>query len=251
MKNVLISVIKEIIKSFPGSCENAFQGSFDYAINCAGETRVALPDAVYEEGIFKLSMNCARAAVKFGIRRYIEVSSGQFTSSSKGPLKEDDKVTPLTSIAKYKYEVEKQLKNVPNLVYTIVRPATVYGIGDRTGLSTFLLLHVHCVLELVVFNLCMYVVVAPNLIIGSLYRSLGEPVRFLWKGSTACHTIHVEDVCRAIYHLSNLPEAVGQTYNLVDSGQTTQNVIAEILSSIFGVKHEFVGTAISSLCKVC
>jgi len=51
--------------------------------------------------------------------------------------------------------------------------------------------------------------------------------------------------------LSNVPEAVGQTYNLVDSGQTTQNMIAEIVSSIFGVKHEFVGTVISSLCKVC
>lgn len=86
--------------------------------------------------------------------------------------------------------------------------------------------------------------------IGSLYRSLKEPVRILWKGSTACNTIHVEDVCRAICHLSKLPEAIGEIYNLVDSGETTQGTIAEIVSSIFGVKHEFVGTVISSLCKV-
>lgn len=80
-------------------------------------------------------MNCARAAAKFGVRRYVEVSSGQITCSHKEPIKEDDKIMPLTSIAKYKHEVEKQMKNIPNLNYTIVRPAIVYGIGDKTGLS--------------------------------------------------------------------------------------------------------------------
>lgn len=92
---------------------------------------------------------------------------------------------------------------------------------------------------------------AQNLVIGSLYRSLGEPVRLLWKGSTACNTIHVEDVCRAVCHLSKLPEAAGETYNLVDLGQTTQGMVAEIVSLLFGVKYEFLGTVISSLCKVC
>jgi len=96
----------------------------------------------------------------------------------------------------------------------------------------------------------IYVIVAPNLVIGSLYRSLKEPVRILWKGSTACNTIHIEDVCRAIWHLLKLPEAARETYNLVDSGDTKQDTIAEIVSSLFGVKHEFLGTVISSLCKV-
>lgn len=87
--------------------------------------------------------------------------------------------------------------------------------------------------------------------IGSLYRSLGEPIQILWNGSTACNTIHVEDVCRAVWHLLKFPNAVGETYNLVDDGQTTQNMIAEIVSSLFGVKYEFLGTIISSFCKVC
>lgn len=128
-----------LLRFFPGSCDSAFDGGFDYAINCAGETRVDLPDVIYEEGIFKLSMNCARAAAKFGVRRYVEVSSGQLaTSGHKGPIKEDDKITPLTSVAKYKCDVEKKIKKISNLTYTIVRPAIVYGIGDRTGLSMFL-----------------------------------------------------------------------------------------------------------------
>jgi nucleoside-diphosphate-sugar epimerase len=80
-------------------------------------------------------MNCAHAAAKFGVKRYVEVSSGQVTSNHKEPIKEDDQIMPITSVAKYKLEVEKQLKDVPNLPYTVVRPAIVYGLGDRTGLS--------------------------------------------------------------------------------------------------------------------
>ncbi|XP_050538018.1 uncharacterized protein LOC126903688 [Daktulosphaira vitifoliae] len=206
------------------SCENALNGSFDYVINCAGETRVDLPDAIYEESILKLSMNCANAAAKFGIKRYIEISSGQFTTNHKGPYKEDEKATPITSIAKYKYLVEDKLKDVLGLNYTIVRPAIVYGIGDKCGLT-------------------------PNLVIGSLYRNFGEPIRILWKGSTPCNTVHVEDVCRAIWHLLKLPNANREVYNIVDDGNTTQATIADIVSLIFGIKHEFLGTLISSLCQ--
>lgn len=128
-----------------GSCDSVFDSSFDYAINCAGETRFNLPDSVYEEGILKLSINCANAAAKFGIKRYVQVSSGQMSNKHKEPINENDKLIPITSIAKYKYEVEKQMKNIPNLSYTIVRPALVYGVGDRNGLSMW-----HCIHQ--VFN---------------------------------------------------------------------------------------------------
>lgn len=80
-------------------------------------------------------MNCAQTAAKSGVKRYVEVSSGEMTNTSKEPVNEDDKVIPITSVAKFKYKVEKELKNIPNLNYTIVRPAIVYGIGDKNGLS--------------------------------------------------------------------------------------------------------------------
>ena len=49
--------------------------------------------------------------------------------------KESDPVEPWTSIARFKLQVEEQLKNIPGLKYTIIRPAIVYGIGDRNGLG--------------------------------------------------------------------------------------------------------------------
>lgn len=51
------------------------------------------------------------------------------------PFKEDDSAEPWTYIAKHKLQVENELKNIPGLKYTVLRPAVIYGIGDRTGLG--------------------------------------------------------------------------------------------------------------------
>lgn len=42
---------------------------------------------------------------------------------------------PWTQLALQKLEVESELRSMTNLDYIIVRPAIVYGPGDRTGLS--------------------------------------------------------------------------------------------------------------------
>lgn len=51
------------------------------------------------------------------------------------PLKEEESGEPWTFVAKYKLQVENDLKYIPNLNYTILRPAIVYGCGDRNGLG--------------------------------------------------------------------------------------------------------------------
>lgn len=48
---------------------------------------------------------------------------------------EDSKVDPWTMLAKHKLEVERELRQVEGLNYLVVRPATVYGPGDRNGLG--------------------------------------------------------------------------------------------------------------------
>lgn len=69
---------------FLGSCETAFEdGNFDYAVNCACETKLGQTDPVYKEGVYKVSINCATAAAKHGVKRFIEVSSGKMASSEK------------------------------------------------------------------------------------------------------------------------------------------------------------------------
>lgn len=38
-------------------------------------------------------------------------------------------------LAKHKMEVERQLRNLTDLNYLVLRPATVYGLGDKNGLG--------------------------------------------------------------------------------------------------------------------
>ena len=68
------------------SCEKAFANppkAFDYILNCACETRLGQSEAVYEEGIVRVSLNCAKLAAKIGAARFVELSSGCMASSEQ------------------------------------------------------------------------------------------------------------------------------------------------------------------------
>lgn len=102
--------------------------------NCAAETRPGQTDAVYNEGIYKLSVNCASESAASKCKRYVELSSGNMASSDQTSMKEDDAVKPWTFVAQHKIKVEEQLKE-SDLNYTILRLPIVYGMGDKRGLS--------------------------------------------------------------------------------------------------------------------
>ena len=170
-------------------------------------------------------MNCAQQAAKIGVERYIEISTGNFLCSEKCPLKESDFSEPWTYVAKHKLQVEKDLKNIPGLKYTILRAAIVYGPGDKNGLT-------------------------PRLVIGAVYKYLQEMMKLLWGPELHMNTVHVRDVVRAIWHVANIPESIGQTYNIVDDGDSTQGSISAIISEIFNINHDYWGTALSTLAKM-
>ncbi|XP_033226607.1 uncharacterized protein LOC117179076 isoform X2 [Belonocnema kinseyi] len=203
---------------------NPADAHIDYVFNCAGETKSGQTDPVYREGIYKLSMNCAQQAANIGVDRFIEISSGNLSSSEKVPHKEDDPTDPWTFTAKHKLQVESELKNIPGLKYTILRPAIVYGPGDRNSL-------------------------APRLIVGAVYKHLGEMMKLLWGPELHMNTVHVKDVARAIWHVADKTEAIGQIYNLLDESGSTQGTISAIISEIFNINHDYWGNALSTLAK--
>lgn len=193
-------------------------------VNCAGETRVGQTEAVYSEGIYTLSVNVARQCAKLKVDRLVEISSGQMHSSDK-PQKEDCAIEPWTTEAKMKSKVEKELKNMSGeLNYTIIRPAIVYGVGDRRSLT-------------------------PRLLYGGIYKHLNETMKLLWTADLKMNTVHVRDVCRAVWTLGRHPEANKQVYNAVDDANSTQGALAELVSDIFKIQHDYYGTAISTLAK--
>jgi len=192
---------------------------WDYVVNLAGETKYSQTDEVYKENIIDVSVTCANGAAKRGITKYIEVSTAQVYDSGKKASAEDDKVKPWTKLAKAKLQAEEALKGIKGLNLIIVRPAIVYGPGDITGIT-------------------------PRIICGAVYKQLGETMEFLWDKDLKLNTVHVADVCAALWHLcSNVKtgEKGGDIYNLCDSNETDQGTINKFLESIFKIKTDFMG----------
>jgi len=106
----------------------------------------------------------------------------------------------------------------------IVRPAIVYGPGDSQGIS-------------------------PRLICGAVYKHLGEKMKFLWASDLRMNTVHVHDVCRALWHIATkCPK--GETYNLADKNNSTQGSINDHLEKIFGIKTGFHGGIVSNVASL-
>ncbi|XP_035212900.1 dTDP-glucose 4,6-dehydratase-like [Stegodyphus dumicola] len=209
------------------SCQNAFideEGSYDFVVNLAAETKMGQSDPVYKEGIVKLSINCAKEAVKNKVSRFIEISSGHVHSSEKTPIKESAKPDPWTVMARFKLQVEEELPTVSGLDYVVLRPAIVYGVGDKHGLM-------------------------PRLVVGAVYKHLGEMMKLLWHKDIKMNTVHVCDMSRAIWHAC-LHGKSGEIYHIVDKGDTTQGKISDIVSDIFNINHDYFGTTMSTLAKV-
>lgn len=204
------------------SCENG--ETWDYVINCAGETKSNQTDAVYREGILKLSLNVATQAANHKVKHYLELSSGNMNSSENHPHKESGPIEPWTVCAKYKHQVEKELKNIPNLNYTVLRPACVYGIGDRNGLT-------------------------PRILVGAIYKYLNETMKLLWSGSLKLHTLHVDDLCSAIWFVCKRDDTIGKIYNVVDTGNSSQGSITAIIADIFSIDYNYLGSIMSTIAK--
>ena len=77
-------------------------------------------------------------------------------------------------------------------------------------------------------------------------------MQLLWNGDVHSNTVHVSDLCRAIWHVcvNTQQVASGQVFNVVDSADTTLADLAEIVADIFEIKFSFVGKMLSTLAKV-
>ncbi|KAG0208031.1 hypothetical protein BGX33_006500 [Mortierella sp. NVP41] len=201
--------------------------SFDYVINFASETRFSQPPELYEERVYKLSLNCANQAVKKNCKVFVQVSTGDIYKSVSTPSKETSETGPWNDLAKYKLKVDEELKNMPGLNLVILRPAVVYGIGAMAGLT-------------------------PRLICGRVYKKKGEKMEFLWTGDLKLNTVHVKDVVSAVWHSANWyvssdnkPPGTPVTFNLADQNDTDQEAVNKHIQSIFGIETGFKGTIFS------
>ncbi|CAG9772498.1 unnamed protein product [Ceutorhynchus assimilis] len=117
--------------------------------------------------------------------------------------------------------VETELAETPNLQYTILRLPLVYGLGDKNY-------------------------VTPRILAAAIYKELNKTMKLLWNADLKTNTVHVVDVCRAILFLYERGDSVGQIYNLVDDGETTQGILSNMLGDIFHIEIDYYGKIVSS-----
>jgi len=134
---------------------------------------------------------------------------------ARNPAANRIKIKPWTDIARAKLEAEDAVAKTPGLNYVIVRPAVVYGTGDLLGLT-------------------------PRLIVGSVYKESGETLKSLYTKDLKVNTVHVRDVVKALWFLTNHADC-GSVWNLADKNDTDQGKMNKWLEEIFGIKTKFLG----------
>ncbi|KAL7276176.1 hypothetical protein RUND412_000827 [Rhizina undulata] len=221
------------------TAENVFNRpdgtTWDYVFNVGGDTRYSQDDEIYKQRSLKLSVTAAKEAAKKGVKCWVEVSTGAVYKSDKEPSTESDKLKPWLKLAKYKLEAEEELQKIEGLNLVILRLANVYGEYCTKVIGTML---------------CM----------ARVYAHLNEEMKWLWTKDLRTHTVHVTDVARAIWHVSewymngkkNWDESWGATpiFNIVDHGDTTQGSMQKYITQIFGIKTGFHGTIVSQFAKL-
>jgi nucleoside-diphosphate-sugar epimerase len=218
---------KQANLAVPQSAERAFStedGPFDYVFNLAAETKYGQSTDVYKERVLDVAVNCGREACRTGVKRFVHMSTAQVYDCDKIVSHEGSRLQPWTTLAQFHLKAEQELEKIDGLPYLVLRPAVIYGVGDLQGLT-------------------------PRLIVGAVYRELGEKMKLLWTKSLHINTVHVRDVVMALWHLRDNGE-VGQVYNIVDKGNTTQGTISTLVSSLFKIEHDYFGTMMSNLAKL-
>ena len=149
--------------------------TYTYVFNVCGETRFGLSEQDYKVKCVETAQKCAAAARKCpSVQKFVEVSTAQVYNPDKVPSDESGKLKPWTVQAKYRLLAEDALQQTAGLQWVILRPAIVYGMGDLTGLT-------------------------PRISCAAVYKKLGEKMKFLWGKELKLSTVHVHDVCTAMW----------------------------------------------------
>lgn len=76
-----------------------------------------------------------------------------------------------------------------------------------------------------------------------------KKMKFLWGGDLKLNTVHVDDVVRALWHLTSNGE-IGSIYNLADKNDTDQKKLNTLLEVLFEIKTGFLNAVACKFAKL-
>lgn len=203
----------------------AFDGHhFDYVVNVCGETRCGMNAQDYVQKCEETAKKCSAAAADHKVDRWVEVSTAQVYAGDKKAATESAKLKPWTLVATSRLRAEEAVRATPGLPSVVLRPALVYGPGDLTGLS-------------------------PRITVAAAFVELGEKMKTMWDKGLQLNTVHVDDVCQAIW-MACRDLKPGSIFNLADETALTQGVLNGMLGDVFGIQTSCLGSLVSNLAKM-
>jgi UDP-glucose 4-epimerase len=162
------------------------------------------------------SVNLINASVNHNIRCFVFTSSIAVYGSGQVPMTENMIPVPEDSYGISKLAVEQELKvshEMFGLDYVIFRPHNVYGerqnIGDRY-----------------------------RNVVGIFMNQIlrGEPLTIFGDGTQVRAFTHIDDVAPIIAESVEVPEAIGQIFNVGSDTPHTVNQLAQIVANAMGVE---------------
>ncbi|KDE04910.1 hypothetical protein MVLG_04667 [Microbotryum lychnidis-dioicae p1A1 Lamole] len=262
--NLLTSAMRTRAMTLPEAHGGPSKG-FDYVFDFTGEADFSLPDSVQVERTLALALALGQSAVEHNVGVYVRLLATQYkvVGDKKAKVGEEGSIAEPWGIrAAWFHEAARGLALIKGLNLVLVRPALFYGSFTVTGLT-------------------------PRMLIGEVYRFLGEKLEFLWKESLPLNTIWIEDFCSATVAIAawalsqgserslalageDLPttltsddiiqtvqgaakkgdKVTAAVFTLADDGDTVQANIAKLIGETIGVEAGFHGSIISSFAKL-
>jgi nucleoside-diphosphate-sugar epimerase len=111
----------------------------DVVIHAAGATRAPTVGDLHSSNV-ELTRRVATAAATAKVRRFVFVSSQAAAGPAESrqvPITEEAPSRPVEAYGRSKLEAEQVVREMSDLTHTIVRPAAVFGPGDRDFLPLF------------------------------------------------------------------------------------------------------------------
>jgi nucleoside-diphosphate-sugar epimerase len=175
------------------------------AVRLRNGVDTAADHAANVDGIERAMRACAAA----GVRRFVFVSCvGVYGFPARLPVTEGHPYAPRTSSSGAKVEAEMRARRVARdlpLELTVVRPAIVYGPGDRHGVLDKM----------------------ASMIRASTYRVVGS-------GDNLLHHAHVDDVVEGIWLAATRAEAAREDFILAGPETTTLSRLSELVARAVG-----------------
>jgi len=201
-----VSIERALAQGTPGR-----EHAFDAIVHCAGRASDVGWRREFRKTNFESVQHLVKLTGKRGAGRFVFVSTTDVYGLRDCSGESEDELPladhPRNPYPKFKIAAEEWLcAELPPDRFAIVRPAAVWGAGDRT--------------------------LTPR-IVGFL-RSSPWIVHFgKWRGGNRWPMAHVRNVAAAVFLTATTPEAGGRAINVVDSERTTVDEFYRILAGVF------------------